>query len=303
LEHVAIPYTERFFSISVLPTSREGLCMSEVYEEGHPTPIKTPGQLIAAVVVAFLVPIAFLVLVVGFVTGGLKVDRESSAMSEAAVAARLKPVGELAIGESSAAAGSRTGEEVAQSVCQACHGAGLLGAPKIGDCASWKARLSQGEKTLVLHAIKGIRTMPPKGGNPDLSDLEVTRAVVWMANQSGANFKAPPVATAPADTAQTAKTSVAAAPRSAAAAAKAGAKPDGAQVYQTVCTVCHGAGLAGAPKLGDKAAWKPRVAQGLPTLREHALKGIRAMPPKGGNLALSDAEVAAAVDYMAGQAK
>ena len=65
-----------------------------------------------------------------------------------------------------------------------------------------------------------------------------------------------------------------------------------------MCSVCHGAGLLGAPKFGDKAAWKPRIGQGLPVLREHALKGIRAMPAKGGDVSLPDAEVTAAVDYM-----
>ena len=70
-----------------------------------------------------------------------------------------------------------------------------------------------------------------------------------------------------------------------------------------MCATCHAAGLAGAPKYGDQAAWKPRIAQGLPTLHEHAIKGIRAMPPKGGSLNLGDAEVAAAVDYMVNHAK
>ena len=67
--------------------------------------------------------------------------------------------------------------------------------------------------------------------------------------------------------------------------------------------MCHAAGLAGAPKYADKAAWKPRIAQGLPTLYEHAVKGIRAMPPKGGSASLSDAEVDAAVDYMVNHSK
>ena len=59
----------------------------------------------------------------------------------------------------------------------------------------------------------------------------------------------------------------------------------------------------GAPKTGDKAAWQPRIGQGVPTLYTHALNGIRAMPPKGGNPSLSDAEVKAAVDYLVAQAK
>ena len=74
-------------------------------------------------------------------------------------------------------------------------------------------------------------------------------------------------------------------------------------MYQSVCAMCHGAGLLNAPKPGDKAAWKPRIAQGVATLHEHAIKGIRTMPAKGGNPALSDAEVSAAVDYMVRQSK
>jgi cytochrome c5 len=283
-----IPYTYALF----LLTSGEDLRMSEVHIEDHSTPIHTPGQLITVVVLAFLVPILTIVLIVQFVTGGLRVDKQSPAMSEAAVAERLKPVGEVVLGDKSSGA-ERSGEQVAKEVCQTCHGAGLLAAPKIGDQAAWKPRLAQGEKTLVMHALKGIRAMPAKGGNPNLSDEEVTRAAIWMANQAGAKYKEP-AAAAPASV-QTSS----GAPVKTASAAKA----DGAQTYQTVCSLCHAAGLAGAPKYGDKAAWKPRIAQGLPTLHEHAIKGIRTMPPKGGSATLSDAEVGAAVDYMVSHSK
>ncbi len=85
--------------------------------------------------------------------------------------------------------------------------------------------------------------------------------------------------------------------------AAAPTKVDGKAVYEKVCTVCHGAGIAGAPKTGDKAAWGPRIAQGKDTLYKHAIEGIRAMPAKGGNAALVDAEVKAAVDVMISQAK
>ena len=78
---------------------------------------------------------------------------------------------------------------------------------------------------------------------------------------------------------------------------------DGKTVYETTCAMCHAAGVAGAPKFGDKAAWAPRIAQGKPALYNSALHGKNAMPPKGGNAALSDDAVKAAVDYMAAQAK
>jgi cytochrome c oxidase subunit 2 len=78
---------------------------------------------------------------------------------------------------------------------------------------------------------------------------------------------------------------------------------DGKAIYEQSCQVCHAQGVAGAPRTGDKAAWGPRIAQGLAMMHEHAIKGIRAMPPKGGNSALSDAQVSAAVDYMVAQVK
>src|SRR4051794_21738463 len=191
--------------------------------------------------------------------------------------------------------------------------------------------------------------MPPKGGNPDLTDDEVHRAVVYLANQAGATWKeppqtavaatstaaaSPPAASAsaapvaqtasagtptaskggasappPMGTAAAAAASTAAAPPAAtaaantAAAAPAGGSGNGKAVYEKVCSVCHGTGLAGAPKFGDKAAWAPRIATGVSTLHQSALKGKNAMPPKGGNMALSDADVTAAVDYMVGAAK
>jgi cytochrome c5 len=81
------------------------------------------------------------------------------------------------------------------------------------------------------------------------------------------------------------------------------AAASGESVYKGGCIACHAAGVAGAPKFADKAAWGPRIAKGKPLLYEHALKGFNAMPAKGGNAALADADVKAAVDYMLAQAK
>ncbi|MGB7543163.1 MAG: c-type cytochrome [Burkholderiales bacterium] len=90
---------------------------------------------------------------------------------------------------------------------------------------------------------------------------------------------------------------------SAAATRAAAGKPDGKKVYESTCVACHGTGVAGAPKFGDKAAWAPRIKTGVQSLYASALKGKNAMPPKGGNPALQEADVKAAVDYMAGAAK
>lgn len=76
----------------------------------------------------------------------------------------------------------------------------------------------------------------------------------------------------------------------------------GPQVYNAACVACHGTGIGGAPKLGDPAAWSPRLAQGLDTVQRHAIEGYQGdqgyMPPKGGRVDLSDDEVLAAVEFM-----
>ena len=88
------------------------------------------------------------------------------------------------------------------------------------------------------------------------------------------------------------------------AAAKSDGKArDGATVYKAVCVACHGTGVAGAPKTGDKAAWAPRIATGMAALLTSATNGKNAMPPRGGAADLTDAELKAAVEYLAGKAK
>ena len=87
------------------------------------------------------------------------------------------------------------------------------------------------------------------------------------------------------------------------AAASAAAGVDVNKVYDGACAGCHAAGVAGAPKLGDKAAWAPRIKAGMATMLKSVLAGKGAMPPKGGNASLADAEVKASVDYMVGQSK
>jgi len=153
--------------------------------------------------------------------------------------------------------------------------------------------------------------MPPRGGNADLTDAEVQRAVAFMVNKAGASWKEAPVAAAPAEAksaAPAAASAKAAAPSAVASAAPAAtpaaepAKADGKKIYDTACVACHGMGIAGAPKVGDKAAWAPRIAQGANVLYDHALKGFQGkagvMPPKGGAASVPDADIKAAVDFM-----
>ena len=286
--------------------------MSEHGPHEHSSFIKTPQQLIAVIVLAFVVPIAVIAMLASLAS--TSVEPGATAFSEEAIAKRLKPVGEVVVAAGGGAAAVRTGQQVTEAVCAACHATGALNAPRIGDTKAWAPLIKEGLEHLTQTAIKGIRQMPPRGGNPDLSDVEVARAVAFMANQSGAKFAepaapaAPPAQVASASGAAPATASApAAAPTGATTAAPAsGAAGDagkGKTVYDASCAACHGAGVAGAPKLGDKAAWAPRLKQGAAALYEAALKGKGAMPPKGGNMALGDADVKAAVDFMVGQGK
>ena len=277
----------------------------------HSSPIKTPKQLIVVVLLAFAVPIALAMLVSQLVTSGTKGTEDS----ERGVMSRIAPVGTVVVAEASGPKGMLTGEQVYGQVCKTCHEGGLAGAPKIGDKSAWAKVIAQGDKLTFEHAINGIRAMPARGGNSELTDDEVKRAVVFMASQAGATWTAPPVAavaaaaSAPAVAAAPAAiTPVAAAPAAApvvvaAAPAAAAAKPDGKKIYEAGCVACHGAGVAGAPKFGDKALWAPRIKTGMDALYASAIKGKGVMPPKGGNTALSDADVKAAVDYMVAAAK
>ncbi|MDB5841373.1 MAG: cytochrome c5 family protein [Herminiimonas sp.] len=295
--------------------------MSDAHNE-HESAIKTPKQLIAAIAASFVIPIICIVLLVEYVTTDSKVGAGSASQTPEAISARIKPVADegFTLRDVNAPRQLQAGADVYKAACVACHGTGAAGAPKAGDAAAWSARIAQGVDVLVKHAIEGIRAMPPKGGNPDLDDVEVARAVVYMANESGAKFKEPEVKAAPpaaaaapaAGTAPQAAAAPAAAAPAAPAAAPAPAAPAtvsadaGKKVFDSACVACHGTGVAGAPKVGDKAAWADRIKQGQAVLNEHAIKGFQGkagvMPPKGGSSA-SDDEIKAAVDYMVAASK
>src|SRR5438105_11659189 len=192
--------------------------------DGQSTFIKTHKQLVIVVVLGFLIPIALIVSLSQLVTD-MKPPGGAEAHSQ--LLSRIKPFGEVTIADASSPKGNLTGEQVFQSVCKTCHEPGIAGAPKVGDKAQWAASNKKGYEALVQHAINGIqeagKVMPPKGGNPDLADVEVQRAVVSMANRSGANFNAPaaPSATAspspPATAAMAAPAAAVPAPSSSAA--------------------------------------------------------------------------------------
>ena len=320
----------------------------------HEGPIKTPKQLILTVLFAFVVPIFGIVLLVMFVTADKRPAAGSSAMTPAAIAERIRPVGVVEVKDASDVASMKTGEQVFAAQCTACHATGALGAPKLGDVAAWGPRIKSGFDALLHSALAGKGQMPPQGGG-DFSDFEIARAVVYMTGKAGGNFPEPaPPVTPPGGAAATTTTTTAAtagaapatqtSPETATAAgmpksdANAGrpeatataalnaqvreatpnAVPTPAQgattttaaattsgppaLYNQVCSACHATGVAGAPKVGDKAAWAPRAAQGIDALTASAIKGKGAMPPKGGSSA-SDADIKSVVTYMVGASK
>ncbi|MDP2153592.1 MAG: c-type cytochrome [Methylotenera sp.] len=271
------------------------------------------GQILLAVFAGVVGIVAFVVIVAKIfgVTDPVEVDEPVAVVAK--LEENIKPVAVVEVAEEvSGAPVGKSGAEVVTAVCSMCHTAGLMNAPKIGDSGQWEPRIAQGYETLVKHAIEGIRTMPARGGNPALTDDEVASAVVEMANASGAKFTVPtpkaaetaPVAkeaeAVPAKAGEPTKSSDLVA--AAAASAPVVAGKNGEEVYKSACLMCHGAGLMNAPKFGDKAQWAPRITQGYDTLVSNAVKGVRMMPAKGGNPALSDAEVAAAVKHMANAA-
>jgi cytochrome c5 len=158
----------------------------------HTSFIKTPQQLIVVILLAFVVPIASIVLVVKLVLSQPSAD--PGALTPESVAARIQPVARVEFGAAAAPAGARKGEDIVKATCAACHQAGVANAPKIGDRASWAPRLQHGLKGMLENATKGKGAMPPRGGDASLTDAELTRAIIFMANQSGGQLKEPAAA-------------------------------------------------------------------------------------------------------------
>lgn len=180
----------------------------------------------------------------------------------------------ITLDQALAQGGERSGKEVVEATCVSCHGSGLNGAPKIGDAEAWKKRAAKGFSSLTKSALKGIRKMPPHGANMKLTDTEIKRAVVYMVNQSGGKWIEPTSKTKPA------------------------AERTGQQVVQAQCSKCHQKGVNGAPKIGDRDAWIPRLKDGLDPLVRSAINGHGAMPARGGLANLTDAELRNAITYM-----
>jgi cytochrome c551/c552 len=294
------------------------------FEHAHSSPIKTWQQLVVVVALAFLIPVIGIILLTQFITSDKKVD--PATLAPEAVAGRIQPVARVEFADVAAGPRAlRSGEETYKAVCAACHAQGIAGAPKVGDNAAWAAHIKEGLAALAKNAINGVQSpkgvMPPRGGNPSLSDWEVTAAVVYMANQSGASFKEPAKPAAPAASASAASAPAApaaaaspAAPAAAptqvasAAAPAAAAAPAGdanALLQKNGCLACHAVDkkILG-PSYKDVAA-KYAADKNAPGMLAQKVKaggvGVWGQVPMPPNPAVSDADAQAMVQFILAQ--
>ena len=192
----------------------------------------------------------------------------------AAILAGAALAGWVAPGGAAAQTAERSGKQVVDEVCAACHATGAKGAPKIGNKKAWAKLASRGLAGLTQSALQGIRQMPSHGGNPQLTDVEIQRAITYMVNQSGGHWTEPISTTSPV------------------------AARSGEQIVKAQCTKCHQGGVGGAPKIGDRAAWTQRLKPGLDVVVRSAINGHGGMPARGGMANLTDAELRSAIVYM-----
>ena len=290
-----------------------------------------------------LIILTTFVIVVYFAARSIGADALSKALNHPSeVEQRILPVARVRIGDPTQvmaapksaamtlaaapppadAAGADEGASVYAGACIACHQAGVAGAPKFGDAAAWSERVSLGEDALIASVINGKGAMPPKAGNPSLTEAQIRAAVEHMLSAvseagtpAGASADTGTAAatdtstgtaadsgTAAGTDAGTAASTGAADTSGAATAVAASAGKPGDEVYNAVCVACHISGVAGAPKLTDKENWTTRASAGMSALVASVLNGKGAMPPKAGNPALEEADVENAVRYMLEQA-
>ena len=266
------------------------------------------GKLATGIAAGFGSIIAVIFVVLLITSLGLDHGHEES---EEHLSERIKPVGEVKLAEADKTATvvekpsvpekapvPKSGQEIYKAVCHACHAGGLLEAPKYGDKTAWEPRIAKGETTLINNSINGVFQMPPRGGGT-FSDEEMKRAVQYMLAPLSHGQSANAKLTTPAPTPEVTPPSDASP-----ATSPEPFKPDlakGEQIYGSACALCHAQGIAGAPTFGDKNIWAPRVAKGLEALFTSALNGLGAMPPKGGQMGLPDADIKSAAAYMLAQ--
>jgi cytochrome c5 len=284
------------------------------FEHAHSSPIKTWQQLVVVVALAFVIPVIGIILLTQFITSDKTTD--PATLAPEAVAARIQPVARVEFADAKAAAGVlKSGEETYKAVCAACHGQGIAGAPKVGDNAAWAAHIKEGLAALAKNAINGMQSpkgvMPPRGGNPTLSDWEVTAAVVYMANQSGATFKEPakPAAPAPATVAAPVAAAAPAAPAQVASAAAPPAAAPAADVSALLqkngCLACHALDKKVLGPSYREVAAKYASDKNAAAMLEKKVKaggvGVWGQVPMPPNAAVSDADLQAMVNYILAQ--
>ncbi len=163
------------------------------HDDAHHTgPIKTPKQLLVTVFISFVAPIFIIIGLVYYVTSAYKPEA-GVIDNEAQIASRIHKVGMVEIKDANREL--KSGEDVFKAQCTTCHTAGVAGAPKFGDAAAWAPRIKQGFEALVHSAMMGKGAMGAQG-NGDFEDLEIARAVAYMANAGGAKFPDPKPASA-----------------------------------------------------------------------------------------------------------
>jgi len=302
--------------------------------------VKHPLRIFLTAIFAFLIPIGALILILEYATNELRQGGTARKLDHEAVVERIQPVARVAFEVIEEEGELKTGEEVYNMTCATCHADGVAGAPKFGDEGEWAPYIETGYETLLEVALHGKGAMPAKGGNTSLDDLEVERAMVYMANAAGADYAEP--GEDGADETQAAAdepeaTEVAAADEQAAdedradeaadadaADEQAAAEEDeatevaaadgdefaatdeqlqiGEELYKASCFACHDAAVAGAPKFGSAEAWQPYIDTGLDAMLQVAIEGKGAMPPRGASSA-SDDELKAAILYMVAETK
>jgi cytochrome c5 len=177
--------------------------------------------------------------------------------------------------------GMEAGRKIYEQYCVGCHATGVGGAPKFGDANAWEPLVKQGIAVLYQNALKGIGAMPPKGTCSTCSAEDIKNTVGYIVSQSTGAHAAPTKGQAP----------------------KQLTLADGKKIYEQYCQACHNGSYIGAPKVGDKSAWQPLIAQGMDVLILHSMTGIGNMPAKGSCSKCSEAEIKAAVKYRVNESR
>lgn len=160
---------------------------TDSHDEAHTGPIKTPGQLLTASALFFILPVFIIIGLVFTVTKANK-TAPGAVDTEKAVAMRIQKIGSVEIRDANRPL--KAGEEVYKAQCTACHAAGLAGSPKFGDAAAWGVRIKTGYDALLTSALKGKGAMGAQGGG-EYNDTEIGRAVVYMTSAAGGKFVMP----------------------------------------------------------------------------------------------------------------